>query len=77
MSKCKTKATQTDLDIFRHNHAYPGIIQAYSKPYVTLAYNRYNYFHKLELFLQYKPVAFSASWNKYREVVTPAVVYSM
>ena len=136
MSKCKTKAIQTDLDTFRHNHAYPGIIQAYSKPYVTLAYlepwyiqnpdnfrtrgifrtlaylepwyirnprifrtltyskfeaylepcltstmkrfvktvNSYNYFHESELFLQYKPVAFSDSRNKYHEVVTPAVV---
>ena len=25
------KAAQTDLDTFRHNQAYPGIIQAYSK----------------------------------------------
>ena len=38
MGKCKTKAIQTDLGIFRHNQAYPGIIQAYSKLCVTLAY---------------------------------------
>ena len=38
MGKCKTKAIQTDLGTFRHNQAYPGIIQAYSKPCVTLAY---------------------------------------
>ena len=38
MGKCKTKAIQTDLATFRHNQAYPGIIQAYSKPCVTLAY---------------------------------------
>ena len=38
MGKCKTKAIQTDLHTFRHNQAYPGIIQAYSKPCVTLAY---------------------------------------
>ena len=25
------KAAQTDLDTFRHNQAYPGIIQAHSK----------------------------------------------
>ena len=30
MGKCKTKAIQTEIDIFRHNQAYPGIIQAYS-----------------------------------------------
>ena len=38
MGKCKTKAIQTDLGTFRHNQAFPGIIQAYSKPCVTLAY---------------------------------------
>ena len=38
IGKCKTKAIQADLGIFRHNHAYPGIIQAYSEPCATLAY---------------------------------------
>ena len=38
MGKCKTKAIQTDLGTFRNNQAYPGIIQAYAKPCVTLAY---------------------------------------
>ena len=38
MRKCKTKAIQTGLVTFRHNQTYPGIIQAYSKPCVTLAY---------------------------------------
>ena len=38
MGKCKTNAIQTDLYTFRHNQAYPGIIQAYSKPCATLAY---------------------------------------
>ena len=33
-----TKTIHTDLGTFRHNQAYPGIIQAYSKPCVTLAY---------------------------------------
>ena len=27
MSKCKTKAIQTDLGTFRHSQAYPGVIQ--------------------------------------------------
>ena len=31
MSKCKTKAIQTDLGPLRHNQVYSGIIQAYSK----------------------------------------------
>ena len=29
MGKCKIKAVQTDLGTFRHNQAYPGLIQAY------------------------------------------------
>ena len=35
--------------------------------------NGYNYFYKLWLFSQYKLAAFSTSWNKYHEVVTPEV----
>ena len=38
MGKCETKTIQTNLGSFRHNQAYPGIIHAYSKPYVTLEY---------------------------------------
>ena len=38
MTKCKTKAIQTNLDTFRHNQAYPGIIQAYSGKFRTLCY---------------------------------------
>ena len=36
--------------------------------------NGYNNFRKLSLFSQYKHAAFSTSWNKYHEVVTPEVV---
>ena len=32
MGKCKTKSIQADLGTLRHNQAYAGIIQAYSKP---------------------------------------------
>ena len=38
MGKCKTKVIQTDFGTFRHNQLHPGIIQACSKPCVTLAY---------------------------------------
>ena len=38
MSKCKTKAIQTDFGSLRHNQVYPRIIEAYSKPCVTLPY---------------------------------------
>ena len=55
--------------------------EAYSEPCQTSMIKRfskivngYNYFRKLKLFWQYKLVAFSTSWNKYHEVVTPKVV---
>ena len=38
MSKCKTKAIQIDLGIFRHNQTYPIIIPAYSGIFRTLCY---------------------------------------
>ena len=37
MGKCKTKSIQTDLDTFRHNQTYPGIIESYSGLCVTQA----------------------------------------
>ena len=37
MGKCKTEAIQTDFITLSHNQAYPEIIQAYSKPCVTMA----------------------------------------
>ena len=43
MSKCKTKAIQTDLGIFRHN-------QAYSKTCVNLAYLEPCYIKSLDIF---------------------------
>ena len=52
MGKCKAEAIQRDLGIphifqdiqpysymFMRNHVYSGTIQAYSEPYVTLAYS--------------------------------------
>ena len=36
MGKRKIKAIEADLCTFRHNHAYPGIIQAYSGMSKTL-----------------------------------------
>ena len=38
MGKCKTKSIQTDLGTFRHNQAYPGIVQTYSDIFRTLTY---------------------------------------
>ena len=38
MIECKTKAIQTNLGTLRHNQTYPGIIQAYLEPCVTLTF---------------------------------------
>ena len=38
MGERKAKAIQTNLVTFRHNQAYPGIIQAYSGIFRTLCY---------------------------------------
>ena len=50
MSKCKTKAIRTDLSTFRYNQTYAGIIQACSKPYVTLAYLEPWYIQNSDIF---------------------------
>ena len=38
MVKCKTKAIQTHLGTFRHNHTYAGITEAYLGIFRTLCY---------------------------------------
>ena len=49
MSKCKTKAIQTDLGTFGHNQTCPGIIQAYSQPCVTLTYLKLWYIQNTDI----------------------------
>ena len=49
MSKFKTNPIQTDLGTFGHNETYPGIIQAYSEPCVTLTYLKLWYFQNLDI----------------------------
>ena len=39
MGECKTKAIQTNLGTFRHNQAYPGIIEVYSGIFRALCYH--------------------------------------
>ena len=36
MGECKIKPNQTNSGSFRHNHTYPGIIQAYSDIFRTV-----------------------------------------
>ena len=50
MGKCKTKAIHIDSGTFRHNQAYPEIIQAYSKSRVTLAYSESWYIQNPAIF---------------------------
>ena len=38
MGEYKAKAIQINLGTFRHDQTYPGIIQAYLEPCVTLIY---------------------------------------
>ena len=57
MGKCNAKAIQTIFrhieayaDISRHNQAYSGIIQPYSKPCITLAYSEFWYIQNHGIF---------------------------
>ena len=59
MGKCETKAIQTDLGTFRHNQAYPGIIQPYSEPCVTLTQLEPWYIQNPDLF---RTLAYSQAW---------------
>ena len=66
MSKCKTKAIQTDLSTLRHNQAYSGIIQAYSKPCLTLAYLEPWYIQNPDIFKTrsiFRTLAHSQPWD--------------
>ena len=60
MSNYKAKAIHTDLSTFRHNQVYPGIIQTYSKPCVTLTYLEPWYIQNSDIF---------RTWSIFRTVV--------
>ena len=62
MVKCKTKAIQTDVVPYRHDQAYPGIIQAYSGIFRTLCYPAY-----LKLWYIQNPDKFKTRSNVYNE----------
>ena len=62
MGKCKIKAIQTDLGTFRDNQAYPGIIQTYSKPCVTLTYS--------------EPEVYSKPWHIHNPGIFRMLAYS-
>ena len=66
LGKCKTKAIQADLGTLRHNQVHPGFIQAYSKPYVTLAFNLEPwYIHRPDIFSTrgiFRTLGYSQPW---------------
>ena len=85
MGKCKAKAIHTDLGTFRHNQTYPGIIQAYSKPCVILAYLEPWYIQNSDILrtgsifgtLAYsEPEAYSEHWHIQNSGIFRAPVYS-
>ena len=65
MGECQTKAIQTNLSTFRHNRTYPGIIQAYLEPCVTLTYLKLWYIQKPDMFRTrsiFRTLAYSQPW---------------
>ena len=79
MGKCKTKAIQTDLGTFRHNQSYPAIIQAYSKPSVTLAYLEPWYIQAPDIFRTrsiFRTLAYSQSWYIQNPRIFSTLAYS-
>ena len=66
MGKCKTKAIQADLGIFRHILANLGIIQAYSELCVTLVYSELWYIQNLGIFKTksiFRTLVYSKLWH--------------
>ena len=66
MGECKAKAIQTNLGTFRRNQTYPGIIQAYSKPCVTLACLEPWYIQNPDIFRTrsiFRTPVYSQAWN--------------
>ena len=65
MGECQTKAIQTNLSTFRHNRTYPGIIQAYLEPCVTLTYLKLWYIQNPDIFTTrsiFRTPAYSKLW---------------
>ena len=79
MSKCKTKAIQTDLGTFRHNQTCPGIIQAYSQPCVTLTYLKLWYIQNPDIFktiIIFRTPAYSQLWYIQNSAILRTLAYS-
>ena len=79
MSECKTKAIQTNLDTFSHNLTYPGIIQAYLEPCVTLTCLKLWYIQNPDTFRTrniFRTSAYSQPWYIQNPAIFRMLTYS-
>ena len=80
MGKCKTKVIQTNLGTFRHNQTYPGIIRAYSKSWVTLAYLESWYIQNPGIFRTrsiFRALAYSQPWYTQNRYIQKAGIFKI
>ena len=79
MGECKTKAIQTNLGTFSHNLTYPGIIQAYLEPCVTLTYLKLWYIQNPDIFRTgsiLRTLAYSQPWYIKNLAIFRTLAYS-
>ena len=79
LKQWKTKAIQTDLDTFRNNQTYAGIIQAYSEPCVTLSYLKLWYIQNSDIFRTrgiFRTLAYLEPWYIQNPAIFRTLEYS-
>ena len=79
MGECKTKAIHTNLGTFRHNQTYPGIIQAYLEPCVSLTYLKLWYVRNSDIFKTrsiFRTPAYSQLWYIQNPTIFRTLAYS-
>ena len=75
----ETKAIQTNLDTFSHNLIYPGIIQVYLEPCVTITYLRLWYIQNPDIFSTrsiFRTPAYSQPWYIQNPAIFRTLAYS-
>ena len=78
MGECKTTAIQKNIGTFRHNLTYPGIIQAYLKPCITLTYLKLWYIQNPGIFRTrsiFRTPTYSQPWNIQNPVIFRMLKY--
>ena len=77
VDKSEAKAIQTHLSTFTHNHAYPGIIQAYSGIFKTLCNpGMFRTVVYPEPFTYSEPEAYSEPWQIHNPGLFRTPIYS-